>query len=124
LEILGPRCPFDLERISLGQIQDRLTQAEKQEEEAFRKLTQKAADGNLSPVTNAAVLEFTSAVNHVEDVTNEENVALRMYGPRVVNRLYRNLRIVSIVGGVLFLAGWCLSLVGHIYGLEGMKAPE
>jgi hypothetical protein len=123
LEIVGPPCLFDPERISLRQIEDRLTQARNREDEAFRKLTQKAADRSLIPPTHAAVEDFTSAVNHLEDVTHEQNFELRMYAPRIVTRLHRNLGIVSILGGALFLAGWALSLLGHIYGLEGANAP-
>jgi hypothetical protein len=124
LEIVGSPSRFDLERIPLGRIEDRLAQAKVQEDQAFRKLTQKAADGSLVPLTHAAAEDFTSAVNHVEDVTHEQNFELRMYAPRIVDRLHRNLRIVIMLGGALFLAGWSLSLLGHIYGLEGTKAPE
>jgi hypothetical protein len=78
----------------------------------------------LVPLTHAAVEDFTSAVNQVETLTKEQNSDLMMYVPRIVDRLHRNLRIVSILAGVLFLAGWSLSLLGHIYGLEGTNARE
>ncbi len=124
LDVVGPPSLFDLERTSLAAIENRLTQAKNQEEQAFLKLTQKGADGNLVPLNHAAVEDFASAVNHVETATKEQNFELSMYAPCLVSRLYRNLRIASILGGVLFLAGWSLSLLGHIYGLEGVKPPE
>ncbi len=122
--LVDVECVFDLERTSLAAIENRLTQAKNQEEQAFLKLTQKGADGNLVPLNHAAVEDFASAVNHVETATKEQNFELSMYAPCLVSRLYRNLRIASILGGVLFLAGWSLSLLGHIYGLEGVKPPE
>jgi hypothetical protein len=121
---VSPPSIFDAERTLLREIDDRLTQAKNQEEEAFRKLTEKAADGNLRPLTHSAVEDFASAVNHVETLTKEQNFNLRMYAPRIVDHLHSNLRIVSILGGVLFLAGWCLALLGHIYGLEGTNTTE
>jgi hypothetical protein len=124
LEIVGRPSIFDAERTLLPELDNRLTQAKNQEIEAFQRLTQKGADGNLVPLTHAAVEDFTSAVNQVETLTKEQNSDLMMYVPRIVDRLHRNLRIVSILAGVLFLAGWSLSLLGHIYGLEGTNARE
>ena len=105
LEIVGQPSRFDVERISLGRISDRLTQAKTREDQAFQRLSQKGADGNLVALTHDAAEDFTSAVNQVEQVTNEQNLELSMYVPRIVDRLHTNLRIVSILGGALFLAG-------------------
>src|ERR1700691_3428790 len=60
LEIVGPPSMFDAERTLLRRVDDRLTQAKNQEIDAFRKLTQRGADGNLTPLTHAPVEDFTS----------------------------------------------------------------
>jgi hypothetical protein len=117
--VVGNPGPFNLERIALARIDEKLVKAKKREENALANVTKKGADGTLIPPGHKEVEEFTSAVNAMEGVTNEQTVELMIYVPDVISRLRRNLRITSVLSGVLFLVGWILSLLGlvHDFGL-------
>jgi hypothetical protein len=123
MEVVGKPGPFNLERIALARIDEKLVKAKKREQSAFANLTKKGADENLIPPTHNDVEEFTSAVNAMEGVTNEQTVEMMIYVPDVVSRLRRNLRITSVLSGVLFLVGWMLSLLGLMYDL-GLPDPD
>jgi hypothetical protein len=115
MEVAGKPGFFDLERIELARIGERLSKAKKREEDAFANLTRKAADGNLITPTQSAVAEFASAVNAVEGVTNEQSLELMRYVPDVIERIRRNLRIITVLSGFLFLTGWIVSLLALMY---------
>jgi hypothetical protein len=116
MEVVGKPGFVDLERIQLARIDEKLSKAEKREEDAFSNLTRKAADGNLITPTQSEVAEFASAVNAVERVTNEQSLELMIYAPGVIERLQRNLRIITVLSGFFFLTGWILSLLALMYG--------
>jgi hypothetical protein len=111
MEVVGQPGRFNFERIAFARIDEKLVKAKKREEEAFANLTK-----NIPPA-QTEVKEFTSAVNAMEGVTNEQTVELMIYVPDVISRLRRNLRIITVLSGVLFLIGWMLSLLGLMYDL-------
>jgi hypothetical protein len=115
MEVVGKPGFFELERIEFARIDEKLSKAKKREEEAFANVTRKEADGNLITPTKNEVAEFASAVNAVEGVTNEQRLELMKYAPDVIERIRRNLRIITVLSGFLFLTGWILSLVALMY---------
>jgi hypothetical protein len=117
LEVVGKPGFFDLERISFARIDEKLVKAKKREAVALPGITKIGADGNLTTPMRNEVEEFTSAVNAMEGVIDEQRAELKIYVPNVIRRLRRNLRIVTILSGGLFLAGWILSFLGLKYDL-------
>jgi hypothetical protein len=95
---------------------------QKSEEEAYGKLTRKGADGNLLKPTSDDVQNYSSAVNSLESALKERRLSLLLHGSEVIETAKRNLRIASIVSGVLYLLGLGLTLFGRLHGAEGISS--
>jgi hypothetical protein len=109
LDIVGSPWLFNPDGRELQRIETRREQTLERETKAFGAVA--------SSPTHAASEEFTSAVEIVEQLVKEQNMAIRIYAGEAISGFQKSLRAVNVLCGLLFLCGWLLSLVGKLYDL-------
>jgi hypothetical protein len=89
------------------------------EEAAVKNLLRTGADGNLVRPTENDVDRYVGALTALENAIKNRDFTLYMNGWATLERRNWWLRVVSVVSGILYLAGWTLSFFGLLYGPAG-----
>jgi len=97
----------------LDQTNAELKRVEKLSEEGFKKLEA----GPISP-SRDDVDEYVGHVSVVDSALDARRIALLLHAGEVISRKHWELAATSLLSGLLYVAGWSLTLVGRIYGVN------
>lgn len=68
--------------------------------------------------------DYSGPVSLLGPALNARRTALLIHGSQVIASKRRELEAITIASGFLYFTGWCLTLLGRVYGISAVTPAE